>query len=358
MRCGSTTCSDPRDPRRGGRRGRARSAPPPPRALLLALLFALGFGGSLLPTGAARAQDAHGQDADRGAAGAAGEAADPAAARCGREMRAPLHSGRARFHREPGVVAAEMMQRAVQLAEPAMPPLHPSAASTDATPHGFLLRRGLLPPGWRPEALDRDTWQAMLDAFTSGYHAERVEAAEPDSADVLYADARQALERVAEALRPALLLASDGDDPQRLSFAALVWNWTPYPRLILLRVPAGLDLSGGVEPVLEAFGTCALHLRGYLLGDEESARKLFLANADTGIRVLASLPPRDTWPWPVPAGEEAAVLGLEHPRLAGLEVVSVAFEGPAPGALNLLTVLSRLDTNLSLYDLNHHLAFP
>jgi hypothetical protein len=166
-------------------------------------------------------------------------------------------------------------------------------------------------------------------------------------------EAARALERVADAVRPLPVFAVDGDG--RVTLFVVLWNWTPYPRLLVFRAPAGMALGDGDDsaaraaPVLAALGGCALRFHGFAYASEEVALRLFVDQGGAStLRLLGSDPPLPRVPAEYAGDDVVAVLRFEHPELAGADVVSVAIEGPSLGAGSAFVVLANVRTNLGL----------
>ncbi len=255
-----------------------------------------------------------------------------------------------------GVDAALLLRRAVELVEPGLPPLRklpdsrlPVAADA---PHAdtvrYLAERRLLPKGWTPEALDADTWAGMLNAFRAWYKLPAMTVRPPDTLGPLLLDASVALEDVSHAIRPAALLASDPGDRDRLAFWAIIWNWTVYPRLLVLRPRSDVTLAQGPGAVLQHMGNCAVHVRSYVLAPEDTAKRLFLTTNQSRMYVVGSVPDRDgAWPRAVPEGDELAAFDFRAPEVQGLRLYTAVFEGPSVGVGTMFGLLTQLRTNVS-----------
>ena len=267
----------------------------------------------------------------------------------------------------PGLRAAALLHEAHRLVEPAYParpqpdagppPLEPGAPGFESV--RYLHERRLLPADWRRDDLDAATWQRMIDRFTRGYGLDPIAVTEPVGLDSMVDDAVRALAAVAASVRPAALIATDQDDGETLVFLAVLWNWTPYPRLLVFD-PTGLGLADGVAPLLERLGGCALAIDRFILAREETAARLFLGNSDAAVTVIGSdpeLPGR--WPQPVAPDATIATLSFSLSDLEGISALSVAFDGPASiGVFEALGLFTRVRTNLSPTGLLHHLDFP
>ena len=251
-----------------------------------------------------------------------------------------------------GVLAAQLMARAVILAEPALPPLDPLAKAPLAEDQpgysaaNYLAQRELLPASWQPEELSRETWEAMLNSFLDWYDLPPTQAGAGTALPDLVGDLGAVLDSVNERIQPLLLVASDSENRAEVAFLGMLWNWTVYPRLIVLKPKEEHTLERGVAPLLDRVGTCAIDLRHYVLAPEQTARSLFLAHADARMYVIGSEPERLSWPLLVDAGEEELYFGFEAAEVEELQAFAAAFDGNQVGVRTLVTMLPRLRTNL------------
>ena len=279
---------------------------------------------------------------------------------CEPELRAAVPPGAS-----DGQAAAALLARAVQLIEPAYPELRAgngplAGAGPAAEAVTYLHRRRLLPDGWTPEGHGPAAWAAMLARFTDGYRAPAPEAGA--GRDAMVAEAARALQSVADAVRPVVVFAVD--DQERLVLFLVVWNWTPFPRLLVwrprpeLRLEAAAGGSGErAAPLLAAMSSCALRFHHFLFAREEQALRLFLDQGESSFEVLASDPPRDLARM-IDPDEVVDLLTFRSPLLAGVEVLSGGVVGPNPGFGAVLGVLLSARTNLSLEVALRALAIP
>ncbi len=262
-----------------------------------------------------------------------------------------------------GVDAALVLKRAVELVEPALPPLQYDKpvpldnADPDYQAVKYLVERKLLPKAWSKEELTAETWSGMLSAFLAWYKLPAVHVEAPAAVDGLLADMSGVLERVSHAVRPAALLATDQDDGSRTSFWAIIWNWTVYPRLLVIRP----DPEVGSRPndVLQALSNCALNITAYVSAPEETAKSLFLSHNSSRMYVVSSLPSKNGfWPYEVPAGDELAAFGFDLPDLSGVRLYAAVFDGPEVGFGTLLSLFWRVRTNVAPTALMGYLSTP
>lgn len=267
----------------------------------------------------------------------------------------------------PGQAAAALFAEAVRLVEPAWPalqggdgPVAGAGAAADAVT--FLHRRRLLPDGWTPDGHTPEAWNAMWTGFAAAY---RVAPPVLHGATVasMVDEAARALEVVADAVRPLPIFAVDGDGA--VTLFVVLWNWTPYPRLLVFRTPPGTALGAGDDsearaaPVLAALGGCALRFDGFAYATEAVALRLFVDQGGAStLRLLASEPHLAQVPATFGGDDVVAVLRFEHPDLAAADVLGVAIEGPSLGAGSALVVLANVRTNLGLDGVLRALALP
>lgn len=250
----------------------------------------------------------------------------------------------------PGVMAAELLATAVEMVEPALPPIAWGVQSTvdtsDYPAARYLQERRLLPEEWQPEVLTPEVWQEMLESFLSWYELDGVSTDGNVHVAGLVEDLSTVLDQVAGAVRPLILVASDAQDSSRVAFLGLVWNWTVYPRLIVLRPGDDLSLAEGAARLLDQVANCAVDLRHYVLAPEETALELFLTHADARMYVIGSEPQSSEWPLLVPNGEEQEYFGFRSPDVSDLSAFAAAFDGPSLGIGAMLRMLPRLRTNV------------
>lgn len=263
-----------------------------------------------------------------------------------------------------GIDGALLLRRAVELVEPALPRLRANAsvpldeAHPDHPAVRFLAERKLLPDGWRPDALDGDTWATMLERFLAWYHLDASRVDTPASVADAVDDMARVLERVSRTIRPAALLATDPDDRGRLSFWAVIWNWTVYPRLLVVRPDDAME-EAQPRDALRVLSNCAVHLRHYVTAPEETAKRLFLTHNSSRMYIVGSRPAKDDdWPYAVPVGEELAAFGFDLEALNGVQLYAAVFDGPEVGVGTLLGLITRVRTNMSPTTLLGYLRTP
>jgi hypothetical protein len=264
------------------------------------------------------------------------------------------------------VMAVELLTQLVRITEPAFPALRggagPIAAGEDgADAARFLHRRYLLPDGWTPETHDDDAWREMLRAIAARYGAQAPSIVGTNRTGMI-GDVSRTMAVISAALRPLAVFATGPGD--RVTFFAVLWNWTPAPRLILLRPPEGLELGPGgtsserAAPVLEAMSTCAIRFESFVFASEDVALRMFVQQGESIMRILESEPPRPDWPLVITAERVVDAFRFADPAQEGLDAMSVSIEGPSIGVGTALAVLAAVRTNLGLDGIFYHLAFP
>ena len=262
-----------------------------------------------------------------------------------------------------GLDAAVLMHAAVSLVEPALPRMmQPNVTvSEDQANRDTALQVagwGLLPNSWTPEELSLEAWRYMNRRFLGWYGQSEPLPASVGTVGDLVADLARTLDKVSRSVRPAALLATDQDDGSRLSFMAIIWNWTAYPRLLVYRPERGLDLEGPPRDVLPYLSNCAVNVTAYILAPEETARDLFLAHNDSRMFVVATDPVTGGLPVEVPAGEELEAFAFGMPELSDARMYAAVFDGPEVGFATLLGLLSRVKTNVSPLSITSYLEIP
>jgi hypothetical protein len=256
----------------------------------------------------------------------------------------------------PPRIATAVVRTAFEALEPAYPVRRGEGSWSDPNA-AWLHRRGVLPSGWSEEALSRDAWSALLARLQEPYGVSPRPVSGGTDRDTLVAEAAEALAAGADATRPLAMLAHAPGEPTRVAFAGVTWNWTPHPRLILHR-PDGLRMQrrGTPEEALARLGTCAWRPTAWVATNLDAAETYYFGNVDAGLIVLATN--EDVVRREVPRGEERTVLRFDWVPLEGADVASLEFTGPGPGAGEAIGLLTRMRTNLGVFDLRRYLAFP
>lgn len=263
-----------------------------------------------------------------------------------------------------GRVAIAWLAATVRAIEPALPRTR-TAASLPVDdddplyePWRYLRERAIVPPSFDVGAFDASAWQALLDEWLATYALPSVPVGPVNSAADLRADLDAVAARVLDVIRPVALLAWDPDDEQRLAFVGVVWNWSPYPRLLVWRPPEGWSMRDGARELASRIDFCGRPVSAYVSASAPVARSLFLDNVDTAMYLVGSEPETRSWPYRVESGEEVEVFAFEHSEVAELDAFSAVFVGAPPGVLQLMRLLPQVRTNMSPMGLARVLQTP
>lgn len=264
-----------------------------------------------------------------------------------------------------GVTAVELLAAAVRQVEPALAPWRTPGTPIPEGERGaeaarFLAGVGLLPAGWSLETHDLEAWRAMLASFAHWYRATPAQP-ERGGREAMLADMVSTLTSVSAALRPLAVFATDGGE--RVTFFAVIWNWTPRPRLVLLAPPDDLRLGDGrgderALPVLERMSGCALRFESYAYAREDLAISLFGQQGESVFRVLGSDPAEVELPSVFESDRVLDVFRFTDPALTGVRALSGGVEGPSVGAGTILRLIATVRTNIGLDGIFFHTAFP
>jgi hypothetical protein len=282
---------------------------------------------------------------------------------------------------DPAIAAPLLLARMLQLIEPAYPVLRrgeapmggvaerlagdPMALARTELAIEYLHQRRYLPAGWSVAGHSHEAWRTMLGDFLHPYRAPLPGLSPPEAgAAGMLVDATRVLAVAAEAVRPAAVLAFDGE--LRPTLSVMVWNWTSYPRLIVHRPkgePAGATLDEAIAATLAAMGNCALRLHYYLAAPEQLAFRFFLRQGASTLRLLAvdsaangaasALLPLD-----FDSAAAMAVIAFEAPQLSGVERYSAAVLGPSPLWTDVLQAVFSSKRNISIGEAFTLLALP
>ena len=212
----------------------------------------------------------------------------------------------------------------------------------------YLAERGLLLSSFDPSEFDEASWRVLIEALLAGYGLPQMNVGERITAEALAADLDAVVSRILAVIRPVVLFAWDPDDDARIAFVGLVLNWSPYPRLVVMRPPDGWTMRDGARELAGRVTLCGASVRDWISAPAPVARALFIQHADDApMYLVGSDPDREGWPFRVPAGEEVAVFAFEHPEVADLERFSAVFAAEPLGMVQVLRLLPQVRTNLS-----------
>lgn len=212
----------------------------------------------------------------------------------------------------------------------------------------YLRERNLTPRDLSLDTFDRSTWQGLLDAFTAWYGLPSRPVGPMASVADVVADLESAVDRIVGVVRPVALLAWDPDAEGRLAFVGVLWNWSPYPRLIVSRPPDGWSMDDGARALAQRMHVCGAALGDYISASAPVARDLFLANNSATMYLVGAEPESaGAWPYQVPPGEEVAVFAFEHAEVRDLDAFSAVFVGDSFPIVSMMRLLPAVRTNLS-----------
>jgi hypothetical protein len=253
-----------------------------------------------------------------------------------------------------GRSAARLLKRAVELLEPAMPPLQRvgdlpvPADDPDREAFSYLADRQLLAPMWLPTTFSADAWRAALATVASWYGLPTPAFSDPTpSNDDLLDSLTPIFDAAGEVLSPIGLFAFDPADGSRIAFWATLRNGV-YPRMIVVRPPTEpVDLQGNPEAALAQLSDCVVTLTNYVYAPADTAERLFLATNESRMVLLALEPPSPQFLIEAPAGQETPYLTFAAPEVADKVRYTALFLGPGVGFGQLLRLLPQLRTNMS-----------
>lgn len=275
------------------------------------------------------------------------------AQRCYDEVRAGL-SRTELSQAATGRSAAQLLKRAVDLLEPAMPPLQRvgnlpvPADDPDREAFAYLADRHLLAPMWLPTTFSADAWRAALSVVAGWYAlpAPAFDDALPSNDDLL--DSLEPIfDAAGEVLSPIGLFAFDPADSSRIAFWATLRNGV-YPRMIVVRPPdTPVDLQADPAAALAQLSDCVVTLTNYVYAPADTAERLFLATNESRMVLLALEPPSPQFLIEAPAGQETPYLTFSAPEVVDKTRYTALFLGPGVGFGQLLRLLPQLRTNMS-----------
>jgi len=250
--------------------------------------------------------------------------------------------------------AARILERAVNLLEPVLPPmiratdLPVEVGDPDYDTFEFLGDRRLLVPMWEADTFSQASWQIVLKRLSSWYELPEpvFEEVTPTNAELI-ASLLPIIEGAARTLEPVALFAFDPQNSSNLAFWATIRNHGIYPRMIVMRPPEGpLDLRADVGGALELLSDCAVTLENYVYAPADTAERLFLATNEARMLAVSTPPPAEEI-IEVPPGEETSYLTFKAPEVADKGRYTALFYGPSVGVPTLLRLLPQLRTNMN-----------
>ena len=254
-----------------------------------------------------------------------------------------------------GLEAAQLLKRAVDLLEPALPQLVNLPDTFNLAPEDegyaearFLAQRDLLPADWRADSLAPETWDSMVSAVGGWYGYDGFPAIQELSVGGLLNTLSTLISAVSPGLNPVALVATNPADRTLVDFWAVIRNTSVFPRLIVMRPPgAEVALSDGVAAALPYLGNCAFTTDNFIHAPSETAKRLFLANVSESRMYVGGTSPEGLPGFTeVPSGEESAYLTFTAEAVAPYEQYAAVFDGPNVGPATLLRLLPQVRTNM------------
>lgn len=261
--------------------------------------------------------------------------------------------------------AVTLFANAVRGLEPALPrttsvddlPVPPEHPLHDDV--RYLRERGLLPGSYHPDTFDVQGWRRMLDTFLRGYGLPGLRTAPSLAPAAVAADLEHVVTLVQAVSRPVALLAWEPEDEQRLAFVGVVLNWSPYPRLLVMRPPDGWSMRDGARALAGRISLCGVPVEDWVSASAPVAQALFVQHADDApMYVVGSVPDVRGWPYRIEAGAEVAAFTFEHPEVADLELYSAVFVADPMSVLQVARLVPQVRTNLSPVALARALQTP
>jgi hypothetical protein len=246
--------------------------------------------------------------------------------------------------------AAQLIQRTIEILEPALPRLAYLPDPFDyaeVSAAVYLGEHGLLPAIWEPETLAFEVWQEMVIGLAAWFDLRPRILPELSKVSLIQT-LSMLIEDASSTMNPVALIASRENDRNQLAFLGVVRNDSVYPRLIVYKpLQENMALNDGVDEVLASLGNCAYQVTDYIYAPEETAKKLFLANNDGRMLVASTYPVRPEELTYVPQGEETEYLTFESVELEPYSMYAALFEGSGISPLLVTRLLTSVRTNMN-----------
>jgi hypothetical protein len=255
-------------------------------------------------------------------------------------------------------VATALARTAVESIEPALPNRSRASRAWNDPNANWLDRHGFLPHGWSED--DPPTpalWAELLANLQRPYRVAPRPLSGRTDPQTLLNETQAALQRVASSVRPLALVATRPGERNEVASVSVIWNWTPWPRLLIFE-PHDLliDTEDEIGGVLLGVGTCAWRPRAYFRTDVNTATNYYFGNAQAQVRLLATNLGH-SWEL-VPDDQERTMFAFEGHLLRGATVAAIGFEGPGPSTWQVMKFLTTAQTNVGAFDLPYYLALP
>lgn len=269
-------------------------------------------------------------------------------------------------HAPTGYDFAAYFQRGLSLIEPSLPRLQRADAKRFAGASSeelkqaalFVAERKLIFGNFSETVLSPEAWRRAVTELYSWYHVNATPPPWPRTVAELEEATKTVFETVSKALRPVLLIATDPNDSERISFWAYLWNWTPYPRVIVFPPNDNVRTSKNNTEAMAAASNCLITVEHYIVAEESVARSLFLDHYDSDVKIVQTEPASSLVGTTVPAGREIEVFLFQYPGMEALQSVALTFSGPSAGVFDILSGISKVKTNIGIFNISHMFALP
>lgn len=261
---------------------------------------------------------------------------------------------------------AKYFQRGLTLVEPSLPRMQRANTSMFEHPPSeealaaatYLSERKLLPSNWSEVVLSPEAWNRAVKELYSWYHIGESPPPWPRTLEQLQEAAEVVFRTVSEALRPVLLIATAPHDDEEILFRALLWNWTVYPRVIVLPPDPAVRASRSNAEAMAAAGNCFINVEHYVKAEESVARTLFLNHFDSQMNIVQTSPPSELTGSVVPSGEELDTLLFTRAGMEHLDSAALTFTGGSAGVFDFLANVSKVKTNIGIFNFSYMFALP
>ncbi len=259
--------------------------------------------------------------------------------------------------------AALIFKRAIDIIEPALPPIQAgiddnqalSAVATDDPNYElyrFVSERFLLPNTWQPGEIGRSQVHRMFKRVHGWYNLP--DPREPTTGytkqeiiDDLLATFNHLID--AGKNEGVAIVAAKDRSATDLSFLALVRLTGPYPRMLVYNPPIdeGIDIKNSIKNVFPYLENCLYELDDYIYSNATTAQKLFITNNQSQMYILNTQPKVMDSVFLVPQGKEIDYFEYTAPELQGSQRYVALFDGPTPSPLTIARLISNVRTNMT-----------
>ena len=205
-----------------------------------------------------------------------------------------------------------------------------------------------MPEDWQDGELDSRLWRAMLLKIVQWYDIAPISTAREELNNQQLIDNLSTLiDSASEAIDPLVLAGLNSEQDSDFSFLSILRNDPPYPRLIVVKPPEGVDISQDFESIFPYVGNCASKLSNYVYGPGPAARQLFLTHNSSSMHVFKTdFTGNGNW-IEVPQGQEVEYLEFVSPDTVELPHYTALFDGSGPNVFTLMQVVPKFRTNMT-----------